>query len=123
MNKTKPLAGKTPLPIVRRTRMEVLKLWVAALRSGKYQQTEGELRGNGGFCCLGVVCDLARKDGGPAWDGESYMDEYGYLPEPIAQFLRLSRPLQAVLSDKNDRGATFQEIADCIERAYIKRRA
>ena len=37
--------------------------WVAALRSGKYKQTTGTLRGVMehnyiGYCCLGVACDI-----------------------------------------------------------------
>lgn len=43
--------------------------WVAALRSGKYKQTQEMLcqtDGDGnpaGYCCLGVLCDLAVTDG------------------------------------------------------------
>ena len=29
--------------------------WIAALRSGEYEQTQGCLRDNDGFCCLGVA--------------------------------------------------------------------
>lgn len=41
-----------------------LRLLIATLRSGKYQQTKGRLRetigpnGEQGYCCLGVACDL-----------------------------------------------------------------
>lgn len=35
--------------------------WVAALRSGDYEQGQGELNNQGMFCCLGVLCDLAVK--------------------------------------------------------------
>ena len=37
---------------------ENAKKWVAALRSGEYQQTVGWLRDSQGYCCLGVACDL-----------------------------------------------------------------
>jgi hypothetical protein len=43
--------------------------WLEALRSGKYQQTTGELRGGDKFCCLGVLCDVAKPG---AWKGESW---------------------------------------------------
>jgi hypothetical protein len=33
--------------------------WVKALRSDEYKQTQGKLKGEGGFCCLGVLCDVA----------------------------------------------------------------
>ena len=42
---------------------EVKKLWVEALRGGKYVQGKGKLHyiskdGQEKFCCLGVLCDL-----------------------------------------------------------------
>jgi hypothetical protein len=38
--------------------------WVAALRSGDYTQVEGRLNKNDeGFCCLGVLCEIAVEDG------------------------------------------------------------
>lgn len=52
-------------------RKSVRAKWVAALRSGEYQQTTGVLTEvNGlddalGYCCLGVLCELARADGVP----------------------------------------------------------
>lgn len=42
---------------------EPRKLWVEALRSGEYEQTNGALRYEDKFCCLGVACDLYRKHG------------------------------------------------------------
>lgn len=43
-------------------RKAVKKLWVKALRSGKYKRTTGALKKNGGFCCLGVLCDVHQKE-------------------------------------------------------------
>jgi hypothetical protein len=37
--------------------------WVAALRSGQYQQGKEWLQNDAGYCCLGVACDLAVVDG------------------------------------------------------------
>ena len=42
---------------------DVKALWLTALRSGEYQQTTGTLQNSEGFCCLGVLCDLAVKQG------------------------------------------------------------
>lgn len=43
---------------------DVKQKWVAALRSGEYAQGKGVLRDNEDkFCCLGVLCDLAEKEG------------------------------------------------------------
>lgn len=39
--------------------------WVAALRSGNYSQTKEVLcDGGGGYCCLGVLCDIYEKETG-----------------------------------------------------------
>lgn len=42
---------------------EVKEKWVAALRSGKYVQSKLRLKTKYGYCCLGVLCDLAVKEG------------------------------------------------------------
>lgn len=34
------------------------KAWIAALRSGDYDQTIDALKNRFGFCCLGVACDI-----------------------------------------------------------------
>jgi hypothetical protein len=44
-----------------------LKLWIDALRSGKFEQGQGNLASRDGevvkYCCLGVACEVAVKDG------------------------------------------------------------
>lgn len=46
---------------------EIKAQWIAALRSGEYQQGRGYLNSHteegDKFCCLGVLCDLAVKAG------------------------------------------------------------
>lgn len=42
---------------------EIKERWVAALRSGEYAQTMGFLHDKEGFCCLGVLCEIAVADG------------------------------------------------------------
>jgi hypothetical protein len=42
---------------------EIKQRWVEALRSGDYKQGRGYLLQSGEYCCLGVLCDLAGKDG------------------------------------------------------------
>lgn len=42
----------------------VKALWLAALRSGDYEQGHGALKTvDGKYCCLGVLCDLAVEAG------------------------------------------------------------
>ena len=44
---------------------EIADKWVAALRSGEYKQTTGQLANveRTEHCCLGVLCEMAIKDG------------------------------------------------------------
>lgn len=42
---------------------EIKEMWVNALRSGEYTQGLHQLTANNRFCCLGVLCDIARKCG------------------------------------------------------------
>ena len=45
------------------------KKLVEALRSGEYVQARDSLRSEGGYCCLGVACEIYRQEeGGPDWD-------------------------------------------------------
>ena len=47
-----------------------IKLWVDALRSGKYQQARGALKTGDAYCCLGVACDIS---GLGTWDRTWYL--------------------------------------------------
>lgn len=40
---------------------KIKKSWIRALTSGKYKQGKGLLKKGEKFCCLGVLCDLHRK--------------------------------------------------------------
>lgn len=42
---------------------EVKELWIAALESGEFSQTQNRLRDDDGYCCLGVLCELAVQRG------------------------------------------------------------
>lgn len=54
---------------------EIKKKWVKALRSGKYKQAKGTLNdGEGGFCCLGVLCDIYGKEKKKKWSNIHTMD-------------------------------------------------
>ena len=106
-------------PIITRTRAEVFQLWIDALRSGNYQQTQYCLKTDKGFCCLGVLCDLARQDGGPAWN-VLYSAKDGQLPNPILRFMGLRDFEQNHLAAMNDTAcATFSQISDNIEQLIM----
>jgi len=118
--------------IVPRTRDEVYHLWLDALRSGKYKQTQGLLcemspfdadgkRSPVSFCCLGVLADLAVKDGGPAWNSYHGPQEDGTTPPvKISHFMGFDNEIINELIEMNDdRDATFDEIADVIETVIM----
>ena len=118
------------------------KKWVAALRSGEYKQTRYKLHAReGGFCCLGVACEVFRQETGAGeWDAEGIdtlsfrtspweQPEMMALPNSVKDWLGLNGDegefvaveMEGItgrvgtLSRMNDRGKTFEQIAGWIE--------
>jgi len=109
--------------------------WIAALRSGEYKQGDGYLAefqdGSYHYCCLGVLYEIAVADG-VINSSLSPMDDYdgnygsskshSYLPDEVIDWaeLRSNNPWIAnssnTLAGFNDSGASFEEIANIIER-------
>lgn len=104
---------------------ENAKKWVEALRSGEYKQATKALRRGNGYCCLGVACDLYAKETGIGWEqdftlGYLFLGGNLVLPERVKNWLGLTNNQGAwgynsSLTEANDGGATFNEIADIIE--------
>jgi hypothetical protein len=100
---------------------KIKKLWLAALRSGKYKQGRRALRDKNKFCCLGVLCDVHSKAKGMEWDGEEYLGSASTLPAQVFKWAGLAGPNPMVdhfkdsLAGKNDGGMSFKGIADLIE--------
>lgn len=116
---------------------EIKDRWIAALRSGEYEQGRGYLKSDGKFCCLGVLCDLALKDGIVEADEErssnvSYGDPANsvdcsdhVLPWAVRRWAEIDSSLgdeimvditgHPYLTTVNDKGATFEQIAQIIE--------
>lgn len=99
----------------------VKKLWIRALRSGKYTQAKDVLRDGDSFCCLGVLCDLhSGTRNGAEWSDEFYMGRSGTLPQAVVDWADLPSGDPEVgrttLSALNDQGVSFADIADRIEK-------
>lgn len=123
-------------------RERVKKLWLEALRSGKYEQGRLALRTvDNRFCCLGVLCDVYQKEmkrqkkkqlnmelscAAPI-PTQVYMydNEECTLPKIVMKWSGVKGHLGNVrymeentnLADLNDdRAMTFKQIADVIEK-------
>ena len=123
--KTKKPRQKKP---VYRTPREVYDKWIDALNSGRYRQGYGCLKFKPSgksyqYCCLGVLCNLMNKDGGPSWGsytnsaGDKIFDMLGGnedIPIKLARYLKLSKTERYTLMNLNDGGRSFKGIAEHI---------
>lgn len=117
---------------------EIKAKWVAALRSGEYKQIAGQLSdGDGGFCCLGVLCAISELG---EWEGEgegcyfkigydcdeglplaALADWAGFQPDAHSRTMVERIPRVVIdgdnfrLHEQNDMGKTFAQIAKAIE--------
>lgn len=100
---------------------EIKRAWVATLRHGKYKQGRFRLRSAlNNVCCLGVLCDIIDPSGwsvAKTCDGYVHRECRGRPSEIIEQKASLEEAARSHLISLNDeRGQTFPEIADWIER-------
>jgi hypothetical protein len=107
--------------MITRTPEEVRNLLTAALRSGAYQQGRMVLvfehKGSAAYCCLGVMYDLARLDGGKDWRELGGARPNDALPpQCFREFMKGHMPDFSTLVRWNDSGVSFEEIADRIEQ-------
>jgi hypothetical protein len=122
---------------------EAKAIWIAALRSGHYEQGQELLRSGDNYCCLGVFCEVM---GVPSYeqaglfiygDSESVLsdevqDQYGFDSsevmiqltennvEAIKPFMSDEQDISFLkngvyLTSLNDFGVPFNVIADLIE--------
>ncbi len=109
---------------------EIKAQWVAALRSGKYEQTTERLCDDDGYCCLGVLADVVNPNawrdcanpdiegyGVKAWWGPDNTEHIADLASrEIYDLLDLPCEIQDSLVKMNDEETlSFREIADWIE--------
>lgn len=81
--------------------------WLAALRSGQYQQQRrAALKTVDGYCCLGVVNEVLDLQSTSA----------AFLRGPRGKVIFIPFDIQMDLATMNDSTATFAEIADHIEQ-------
>jgi hypothetical protein len=113
---------------------EVKEKWLEALRSGEYEQGRERLRSGDKFCCLGVLCEIYRKDmDNGEWrtyDKDDILfqtgatSKFGTLPRVVINWSELPDDNPNVthdgmvntLASLNDNGESFETIADVIEK-------
>lgn len=106
----------------------IAKKWVKALRSGEYQQGQGQLRDGDQFCCLGVLCNLHAQSHKAFARTQKFPDEYdreaAYPSEMVRKWAGIDTyngwipNLDQSLAAFNDEGFDFNEIADLIEKHW-----
>ena len=130
---------------------EIKAMWLDALRSGKYKQAQGVLHlineNEPSYCCLGVLCDLAIKNG-VKLDIEhdrktetlssvvSYDGMMDMLPKAVMEWSGLEtnngtfteefddgpyglpRLAELSLAEENDNGTSFEHLANIIEQCF-----
>jgi hypothetical protein len=113
----------------------IKKAWVKALRSGEYKQGRGYLcathKGVDSYCCLGVLANECLEGEWVIHDGDgdifiiwSYGNRsengekrWGMLPTACTKYFDINNGCwMDILSEMNDQGKSFEEIADWIER-------
>jgi hypothetical protein len=90
--------------------------WLAALRGGQYRQAMHTLRRTDGggvsYCCLGVLCCVS----GEFRPGDPRLEQASLLSAEALHLVGGDRNINDHLSQLNDGGRSFSEIADFIER-------
>jgi len=117
---------------------ENIELWCAALESGEYRQGVGMLHDleSDVWCCLGVACDVARKNGldlpsgSNGGESEYFGDEAAFLPLEVQRWLGIGRANPAFTDDSGNSHmatewndgymASFSEIARAIRNTYLR---
>lgn len=117
---------------------ERLALGTAALRSGKYPQAKGRLRQSSGYCCLGVLTEVAIANGlnlrvrrGREAHNDLWfygdMDEIGHLTREVANwygFGNINPPLEYdglalnAIGANDEADKDFNWIADAFDATY-----
>jgi len=116
---------------------------VEALRSGRWEQADGQLRFGDKYCCLGVACAISGVGSfgpGLSVDRDTFVTTdmqdrretaSAILPERVKKLLGWSADTGLVtirdrsgrkpaLTELNDEGFTFPQIADIIAHGFVE---
>lgn len=115
-----------------------IEKWVAALRSGEFTQGKMILNRDGAYCCLGVLCELAAREGviekkktnnfssssSYSYDGGSTAPtvkvlEWAGLPTDSEWAVEVPLGEKTAMALNDEDHKSFAEIADEIEKVYL----
>jgi hypothetical protein len=96
--------------------------WISALKSGKFKQSFGVLSNNEGYCCLGVLCKIV-DDNRRFKPHETHPDRNTMSIVGLKNMGGYFGDNEDIDKDKyltnlNDSGKTFEEIAEIIENNW-----
>lgn len=120
-----------------------IRKWVRALRTTKKRQATGFLHTNDGFCCLGIACEVALRNGVKIKverDSDSSDDDFcvsyggnsSLLPPKVRAFFGFKEMDPTIAFDEggsvtastanDDKKWNFRKIADAVETMYLKKK-
>ncbi len=117
---------------MKRMNQKIKTEWVALLEEGSLKQGGEQLynKNTKAYCCLGVLCEMARAEGVVTRVGETYKSKkdggdmcYDLLPDAVMDWSGISscdptpQRHKSSLSAMNDGGKTFKQIAKVIEKS------
>lgn len=85
---------------------ENIQKWVDALRSGKYKQTQNQLKTTDGYCCLGVYCEINHR----------VINADDTQNDKLYKWMRreIETNLVSIVINMNDQGVSFDDIANYV---------
>ena len=99
-------------------------LWVQALRSDRYNQTEGRIHESGRFpwqrdtfCAMGVLYDVYLRSRNERWPKVTR----GRVPADALEWASISGELEETVVMHNDQGRNFRDITSIIEAHFARR--
>lgn len=113
---------------------KVKQSWLRALTSGRFKQGRGQLKTeNGKYCCLGVLCELHRRQHNRTnkrkleWNGNEYLSDSLLLPGRVRRWAGLEDPnpdcggIELALHNDGDKNSkrkpkSFRQIAALIKK-------
>ena len=111
---------------------KVKETWIKALKSGEFKQGKGYLESDGKYCALGILsllslvegqCTYNQVDGLGRFDNKRYTLSYNTLTwagmdlEDFKADVLTEGELTSI-ADLNDRGLSFQKLAQIIDQKF-----